>query len=65
MGVRALLVLGLAATATAGSGSLVVTDPDREAVGLLFAGNNRGSLGIANPITVVLDAFGNFWIVGE
>ena len=41
------------------SGSLVVTDPDREAVGLLFAGNNRGSLGIANPIDVVLDAFGD------
>jgi hypothetical protein len=47
------------------SGSLVVTDPDREAVGLLFAGNNRGSLGIANPIDVVLGAFGNFSIVGE
>lgn len=39
------------------SGSLVVTDPDREAVGLLFAGNTRGSLGIANPIGTVLDAF--------
>jgi hypothetical protein len=47
------------------SGSLVVTDPDREAVGLLFAGNNRGSLGIANPIDLVLDAFGDLWIDGE
>jgi hypothetical protein len=51
------------------SGSLVVTDPDREAVGLLFAGNNRGSLGVANPIDLVLDAFADdddlFWIDGE
>lgn len=46
------------------SGSLVVTDPDREAVGLLFAGNSRGSLGIANPINEVLGAFG-VWIDGE
>ncbi len=36
------------------SGSLVVTDPGREPVGLLFAGNTRGSLGIANPIGLVL-----------
>jgi hypothetical protein len=51
------------------SGSLVVTDPDCEAVGLLFAGNNRGSLGIANPIDLVLDAFATeeneVWIDGE
>ncbi|HUT89101.1 MAG TPA: hypothetical protein VMY37_06380 [Thermoguttaceae bacterium] len=39
------------------SGSLVVTDPGKSPVGLLFAGNTRGSLGIANPIGLVLAAF--------
>ena len=38
------------------SGSLVVTDPGKNPVGLLFAGNTRGSLGIANPIDLVLIA---------
>lgn len=39
------------------SGSLVVTDPDRSPVGLLFAGNQSGKYAIANPIGPVLDAF--------
>ncbi len=37
------------------SGSLIVSDPDRNPVGLLFAGN--GSVTIANPINEVLAAF--------
>jgi hypothetical protein len=40
------------------SGSLLVTDPDRAPVGLLFAGNGSGSLAVANPIDLVLDRFG-------
>jgi len=41
------------------SGSLVVTnDSGKNPVGLLFAGNTPGSLGIANPIDAVLAAFG-------
>jgi hypothetical protein len=40
------------------SGSLLVTDPDREPVGLLFAGDNSGKYAIANPIGDVLDSFG-------
>ena len=40
------------------SGSLLVTDPDRAPVGLLFAGNPDGSYAIANRIDLVLDAFG-------
>lgn len=37
------------------SGSLIVSDPDKNPVGLLFAGNS--SVTIANPINEVLDAF--------
>lgn len=40
------------------SGSLLVTDPEREPVGLLFAGNRSGKFAIANQIDLVLDAFG-------
>ncbi len=40
------------------SGSLLVTDPGRRPVGLLFAGNGSGKLAIANPIDLVLDRFG-------
>lgn len=43
------------------SGSLVVVkggENDRAPVGLLFAGNSTGKLGVANPIQAVLDAFG-------
>jgi len=40
------------------SGSLLVTDPGKEPVGLLFAGDNRGKLGFANRIDLVLDHFG-------
>ena len=36
------------------SGSLLVTDPGREAVGLLFAGTTDGKLAIANRIGDVL-----------
>ncbi len=37
------------------SGSLIVTDPEKQPVGLLFAGSSR--LTIANPIEAVLSAF--------
>lgn len=40
------------------SGSLVVTDPGRNPVGLLFAGNRSGKLAVANQIDVVLAEFG-------
>jgi hypothetical protein len=40
------------------SGSLLVTDPGRNPVGLLFAGDSSGKYGIANPINEVLGAFG-------
>ncbi len=40
------------------SGSLLVTDPDKQPVGLLFAGDRRGKMGFANRIDLVLDHFG-------
>ena len=40
------------------SGSLIVTDPGRKAVGLLFAGDFKGRTGFANPIDTVLDELG-------
>jgi hypothetical protein len=40
------------------SGSLLVTDPGRDPVGLLFAGNGSGKLAVANSIDEVLSAFG-------
>jgi hypothetical protein len=40
------------------SGSLLVTKPDANPVGLLFAGNKSGRMAIANPIDLVLSAFG-------
>ena len=42
------------------SGSLIVTvsNPEREAVGLLFAGDARGRTGFANPIDAVLTELG-------
>jgi hypothetical protein len=40
------------------SGSLLVTDPGRNPVGLLFAGNQSGTLAVANQIDLVLDRFG-------
>ena len=40
------------------SGSLLVTDPERYSVGLLFAGNNKGDTAIANPIYPILTRFG-------
>jgi len=39
------------------SGSLLVTDPGRNPVGLLFAGDSSGRYAIANPIGPVLDRF--------
>lgn len=39
------------------SGSLLVTYPGKNPVGLLFAGNSSGQYAIANPIGAVLDAF--------
>jgi hypothetical protein len=40
------------------SGSLVVTNPNADPVGLLFAGSSSGTTAIANPIDLVLNAFG-------
>lgn len=40
------------------SGSLLVTDPDRNPVGLLFAGNEAGTYAAANRIDLVLARFG-------
>ena len=40
------------------SGSLLVTDPDRNPVGLLFAGNKSGKFAVANRIDLVLARFG-------
>jgi hypothetical protein len=39
------------------SGSLLMTKPDANPVGLLFAGNKSGRMAIANPIDLVLSAF--------
>lgn len=39
------------------SGSLLVNDPGKNPVGLLFAGNSTGSVAIANPIGKVLSEF--------
>lgn len=46
------------------SGSLLVTDPDRNPVGLLFAGDGSGHYAFANPIGPVLQRF-NISIDGE
>ncbi len=40
------------------SGSLLVTDPGKSPVGLLFAGDTTGKLAVANDIDAVLRAFG-------
>lgn len=40
------------------SGALLVTRPGEHPVGLLFAGAKRGRTAIANPIDLVLNAFG-------
>ncbi len=40
------------------SGSLIVTDPGLNPVGLLFAGNEPGTMTVANPIDLVLQEFG-------
>ncbi len=40
------------------SGSLLVTYPGRNPVGLLFAGNSAGNFAIASPIDAVLTAYG-------
>jgi len=40
------------------SGSLLVTNPGKNPVGLLFAGNSSGKYAVANQIDLVLDAFG-------
>lgn len=39
------------------SGSLLITDPSANPVGLLFAGTSSGTTAIANPIDLVLNAF--------
>jgi translation initiation factor IF-1 len=46
------------------SGSLIVTDNNNAAVGLLFAVNNRGEYGIFMPIEQVLGGFGNMRLLG-
>lgn len=40
------------------SGSLLVTYPGKNPVGLLFAGNSSGTMAVANPIDPVLQRFG-------
>ena len=40
------------------SGSLLVTDPGKNPVGLLFAGDSSGQWAVANRIDLVLSAFG-------
>jgi hypothetical protein len=40
------------------SGSLLVTNPDANPVGLLFAGDKTGRMAVANPIDAVLGALG-------
>lgn len=47
------------------SGSLIVTEDGSQAVGLLFAINNKGQYGIMMPIEQVLSAFGNFRLVSN
>jgi len=44
------------------SGSLLVTDPGRSPVGLLFAGDSSGTTAIANTITDVLGGFSSLGI---
>lgn len=46
------------------SGSLLVTDPGRNPVGLLFAGDNSGKFAVANRIDLVLQVF-NVTMDGE
>ncbi len=41
------------------SGSLLVTNPGKNPVGLLFAGNENGKLAVANRIDLVLTELGN------
>jgi hypothetical protein len=45
------------------SGSLIVTEDGSAAVGLLFAGNNKGDYGIIMPIQDVLNSCGNLQLV--
>jgi len=53
-----IIVEGPSAVIQAGdSGSLLVTNPGKKPVGLLFAGNGSGTLAVANRIDLVLDAF--------
>ena len=47
------------------SGSSLVTDPGRNPLGLLFAGNRSGKMAIANRIDLVLAAFGGATVFGE
>lgn len=56
--VNQILVTARKAFIKAGdSGSLLVTDPLRNPVGLLFAGNGSGHYAFANPIAPVLERF--------
>jgi hypothetical protein len=56
--VNQILVKGRGFIGAGDSGSLLVTDPARVPVGLLFAGTADGSIAIANPIGPVLERFG-------
>ena len=57
--VNQILVTSRKAFIKAGdSGSLLVTDPSRNPVGLLFAGDSSGRYAFANPIGPVLQHFG-------
>jgi PKD repeat protein len=52
-----IIVSGRSFLKAGDSGSLLVTDPGRNPVGLLFAGPRNGRYGIANRIDLVLSAF--------
>jgi len=52
-----IVVEGRGVLKSGDSGSLLVTDPGREPVGLLFAGTSSGRTGIASPIGPVLERF--------
>ncbi|MEW6750723.1 MAG: hypothetical protein AB1505_07065 [Candidatus Latescibacterota bacterium] len=47
------------------SGSLLVSDPDRNPVGLLFAANQTGTYAVANSIGAVLASLGGLTVDGQ
>jgi len=47
------------------SGSLVVTEDEKHAVGLLFAISHKGNVGLVFPMSVVSAAFGGITPIGK